>query len=107
MKNILISYSAETNYIRELIFNAETQGYSIHRVSSQNELLSVLKNNARISLVVSTLDFFYDDLLNQNLVKKINKINEILPIFVLKEPESGLELDFDQLEFIYLFRDFK
>lgn len=98
MKNILISYNKETAYINEFILNAEKQGYSIIRVKSQNELLSVLKNNARISLVLLMLDFFYDDLLNQDLVKKINELHEFLPIFLLKDPECGVELDFELLD---------
>lgn len=62
------------------------------------ELLNLIKNNARIVAVILNMDFFNDDFFSQELVKKMNMINENLPIFLLKDSENDEELDFESLE---------
>ncbi len=98
MKTILIGHNKETKYLNELSHHIEHSHYAVIQTTGQGELLSLLKNNARISAVLFTVDFFYDDFVNQELVKKIIEINENLPIFVLKENESGIEIDFDVID---------
>ncbi|EDJ90686.1 lysine decarboxylase [Haemophilus influenzae R3021] len=58
----------------------------------------MIKNNARIVAVILNMDFFNDDFFSQELVKKMNMINENLPIFLLKDSENDEELDFESLE---------
>ncbi|BFU59870.1 MULTISPECIES: lysine decarboxylase LdcC [Rodentibacter] len=98
MKTILIGHNKETKYLNELSNHIEHSHYAVIQTTGQGELLSLLKNNARISAVLFTVDFFYDDFVNQQLVKKIIEINENLPIFVVKENESGIEIDFDVID---------
>ncbi|OOF69511.1 lysine decarboxylase LdcC [Rodentibacter caecimuris] len=98
MKTILIGTNKETKYINELSCYIERDEYSVVKAGGKLELLSLLRNNARISSVILTVDFFCDDFISQQLVKDIIDINERLPIFLLKECESCINIDFDMVD---------
>lgn len=85
-------------YINEFASFMEKNDYSVIKVGTSNELLSLLKNNARVSLVLFTVDFFCNDILNQNLVSAITEINELLPMFLLKDPDSSAEIEFSDID---------
>lgn len=98
MKTIIIGCSKSTHYSQSLAQSLMQQDYQVIETNVQAELLNLVKNNAGIVAVLLTLDFFNDDFFSQELVQKIKQFNENLPIFLLKDPESDGELDFESLD---------
>lgn len=80
MKTILIAYKRENSYINELMLSLEQQGYSLIIVDNSEELLTIIRNNARLASVLFTYDIF-----NEGLTDKIIELNETLPVFLLKD----------------------
>lgn len=80
MKTILIAYKKENSYINELISMLENKGFTLVIVNNADELLNVIRNNARLGSVVFTYDLF-----EEGLTDKIVSLNEQLPIFLLKD----------------------
>ena len=66
MKTILIAYKRENSYINELMLSLEQQGYSLIIVDNSEELLTVIRNNARLASVLFTYDIF-----NEGMTDKI------------------------------------
>lgn len=97
MKKIIFGYDQETSYINNLISSIEENSYSVIRVRSHDELLSVVQNDARVASVVLSLDFLYNNLLNEQLIVKIAEFNELLPVFLLKDRESSSTIDFNMV----------
>ncbi|EDJ89238.1 lysine decarboxylase LdcC [Haemophilus influenzae] len=98
MKTIIMGYNKSTYHTKSLTHCLQRQNYQVLEVCLRAELLNLIKNNARIVAVILNMDFFNDDFFSQELVKKMNMINENLPIFLLKDSENDEELDFESLE---------
>ncbi|OOF56637.1 lysine decarboxylase LdcC [Rodentibacter genomosp. 2] len=98
MKTIVMGYNKATYHTKSLTHYLQQQNYQVLEVCLRSELLNLIKNNTRIVSVLLNMDFFNDDFFSQELVKKINMINENLPIFLLKNSENDEELDFESLE---------
>ncbi|OOF66294.1 lysine decarboxylase LdcC [Rodentibacter sp. Ppn85] len=98
MKTIVIGYNKATYHTKSLTHCLQQQNYQVLEVCLRSELLNLIKNNTRIVAVLLNMDFFNDDFFSQELVKKMNMINENLPIFLLKDSENDEELDFESLE---------
>ncbi|MFC3112306.1 lysine decarboxylase LdcC [Rodentibacter caecimuris] len=98
MKTIVMGYNKTTYYTKSLTHYLHRQNYQVLEVCLRSELLNLIKNNTRIVAVLLNMDFFNDDFFSQELVKKMNMINENLPIFLLKDSENDEELDFESLE---------
>lgn len=98
MKTIIMGYNKSTYHTKSLTHCLQWQNYQVLEVCLRAELLNLIKNNARIVAVILNMDFFNDDFFSQELVKKMNMINENLPIFLLKDSENDEELDFESLE---------
>ena len=64
MKTVLIAYKRENSYINELTSLLEQQGYSLIVVDNSEELLTIVRNNARLASVLFTYDMFEDGLSN-------------------------------------------
>ncbi|MCK8852065.1 lysine decarboxylase LdcC [Haemophilus influenzae] len=93
-----MGYNKSTYHTKSLTHCLQRQNYQVLEVCLRAELLNLIKNNARIVAVILNMDFFNDDFFSQELVKKMNMINENLPIFLLKDSENDEELDFESLE---------
>ncbi|OOF54831.1 lysine decarboxylase LdcC [Rodentibacter genomosp. 2] len=98
MKTIVMGYNKATYHTKSLADYLQRQNYQVVEVCLRSELLNLIKNNTRIVAVLLNMDFFNDDFFSQELVKKMNMINENLPILLLKDSENDEELDFESLE---------
>ena len=92
MKTVLIAYKRENSYINELTSLLEQQGYSLIVVDNSEELLTIVRNNARLASVLFTYDIFED-----GLSDKIIELNESLPIFLLKDTNDCHAVDYHKI----------